>query len=551
LILINYRSNEAVSKYKKLLGYRNYRSNQRLYRRFTEVMEKNWDDVKKQDFDHWINQGLSFYNCHQQTRFCVECLKEDKYHRISWIIIPMIVCRKHKILLFQNCNKCDKAITIHDTVWGCCINCGNSLLQNKYEQNDKIYDFVDWTGDIHAVTHSPYWHYNCDISTFYKLMKWLMHNLSKFFPNTFSFEMSDHDKKNLPKYRQITDLENLYSLHQSSYELLNDWPNKLFLFLKELEEGENKQKVIEFVKMFFLRHTDPILNKLLRQVHEREWFLYKDYYHRSNYNEENPISKSHTIIDRNYLNINEVCKFFGFSKFHLQKYVTHFQYNIIEHPRNGQMYMSVSDLQSLLKRKSQSIRDLPQGIESKFISKEDLALLWGTTERAAEITSNILEIQTTPALDELGYNKWEAHYQTEFVKTIVTIEELANRSVWTKKSIRNYLFYNNVNEVTGKGYSSVSINNIILDRKEAVNVFNSLSNDVNDYYSRRQTLDILGPELFRISYILPMHIEEGPLNVTTLYNKSDVQLILEMSKDNSLKVIERMRSDQSMKMRFL
>jgi hypothetical protein len=25
LILINYRSNEAVSKYKKLLGYRNYR----------------------------------------------------------------------------------------------------------------------------------------------------------------------------------------------------------------------------------------------------------------------------------------------------------------------------------------------------------------------------------------------------------------------------------------------------------------------------------------------------------------------------------------------
>lgn len=83
-------------------------------------------------FDFWQDDYKYFLKSitfRDKSKYCPECLKENKYHKIYWQLSPISLCLKHKIFLSDKCKKCGQDITVDNVVKGQCI-CGNILSED-------------------------------------------------------------------------------------------------------------------------------------------------------------------------------------------------------------------------------------------------------------------------------------------------------------------------------------------------------------------------------------------------------------------------------------
>lgn len=78
--------------------------------------------------------GLLQYNISQKqnySKFCPACLFEKSYHRIHWMIAPIIVCRKHNFLLLNHCESCFQLTNFKDVTINRCSKCKQELSKCK------------------------------------------------------------------------------------------------------------------------------------------------------------------------------------------------------------------------------------------------------------------------------------------------------------------------------------------------------------------------------------------------------------------------------------
>lgn len=75
------------------------------------------------------NSRIVFYE--RNAQFCPQCIQEEPYHRITWMLSPTIACIKHKCLLTKKCPNCHNKVDIRGIVESCCQKCKFNLAETE------------------------------------------------------------------------------------------------------------------------------------------------------------------------------------------------------------------------------------------------------------------------------------------------------------------------------------------------------------------------------------------------------------------------------------
>jgi len=65
----------------------------------------------------------------RSTAFCPACLREDCYHRLTWLLGSVFACTRHAVYLRDTCANCEAKVSVTDVVHGLCSHCGTSLTE--------------------------------------------------------------------------------------------------------------------------------------------------------------------------------------------------------------------------------------------------------------------------------------------------------------------------------------------------------------------------------------------------------------------------------------
>lgn len=73
---------------------------------------------------------------HMKYYFCEECLREEPYHQLLWLVKDIRLCAKHKLPLRNTCPYCNNTIFLKDVVaFTYCPKCGHCLISNRNRRN--------------------------------------------------------------------------------------------------------------------------------------------------------------------------------------------------------------------------------------------------------------------------------------------------------------------------------------------------------------------------------------------------------------------------------
>lgn len=88
------------------------------------------------------NSGLQQHNFRPKnyTKFCPLCLLEKPYHRVHWLIAPIILCKKHNVNLLYQCDKCFHKVSYRDVIEDQCANCKKRLSSCLYREIYRKYN---------------------------------------------------------------------------------------------------------------------------------------------------------------------------------------------------------------------------------------------------------------------------------------------------------------------------------------------------------------------------------------------------------------------------
>jgi hypothetical protein len=125
-----YVDNFTFHKIEQLVGEKTILNNLVLNKYNNIFLGKNQTDSRILTADHYLKNS---------TRFCPYCLKEKKYHRLTWDIRIITVCDKHKVYLINECPDCGTKLKIKNLVIKQCV-CGiqYSEIQPKVVSNKNI-----------------------------------------------------------------------------------------------------------------------------------------------------------------------------------------------------------------------------------------------------------------------------------------------------------------------------------------------------------------------------------------------------------------------------
>ncbi|NOU64093.1 hypothetical protein GC096_08660 [Paenibacillus sp. LMG 31461] len=173
--------------------------------------------------------GLLRYNLSPKqnySKFCPACLLEKSYHRIHWVIAPIIVCKKHNLLLINYCASCLQLTTFKDVTINQCSKCKIelSLCKSKCinvmnrDSSMLMFDNIRNEGDV--------WN-GLVLTDFYLVLKRLRWFLNYHSKGGIGFTDLTYDEGKDNQFWFIGDENYFHWNVLDSFKLTDDWPNNI------------------------------------------------------------------------------------------------------------------------------------------------------------------------------------------------------------------------------------------------------------------------------------------------------------------------------------
>lgn len=223
-------------------------------------------EIKKCGHDriHLSSKGLLLGHANiyypRVTRFCPRCLSEQKYHRIQWSMIPVIICEKHLCFLRHKCYICKQITNLKATATGICNNCGNDLTKSWDVLSEQfIADHPYITKNNYLTEEIKFSKYNLTLIELFMLKKWLIFCLAKHtkcYKNKVAIEYA---KTSTIIRITDSDLERIDEFFIIADHLLHKWPDNLLRFLDQEISSDERQ---EFINSFFKRRHSGNMSKI-------------------------------------------------------------------------------------------------------------------------------------------------------------------------------------------------------------------------------------------------------------------------------------------------
>ncbi|MDQ0897498.1 TniQ family protein [Paenibacillus sp. V4I7] len=197
------------------------------------------------------------------SKFCPICLSEKSYHRIHWMIAPIIVCNKHNLILLNHCDGCFQITNFKDITINQCSKCKKelSMCENKYINLSNSDSSMIMFDDIR--NEGVVWN-GLVVTDYYLVLKRLRWFLNYHSNGEIGFADLTYDEGKDKKSWFIGD-ENYFRWNiLKSYELTDDWPNNLLktYSTNELEFLTGYSLVIDNINYFFNDFIKKIKNIL-------------------------------------------------------------------------------------------------------------------------------------------------------------------------------------------------------------------------------------------------------------------------------------------------
>ncbi|WP_284640797.1 TniQ family protein [Paenibacillus silviterrae] len=229
------------------------------------INEQNYHDYSNKSFQFISENGL-YLSCfwkQKYSKYCSLCLAEQQYHRIQWMVAPVIACPKHCVELQNSCKRCYKNVTYIDVIKDTCSNC-SCKLSNFFTFNVKdkgnsmlMFDNITISGFVFNYMNV------FDYYMFIKKISWFInYHISSKEDQIYT----DLDKGKNKTGWYVKNLWNLNKLMNTVYEVTSDWPNNFFKYYISLPR-------IKKNKFFYLRNYVTAKTK----VHQTLDVFFKSY----------------------------------------------------------------------------------------------------------------------------------------------------------------------------------------------------------------------------------------------------------------------------------
>ncbi|WP_171634235.1 TniQ family protein [Paenibacillus plantarum] len=188
---------------------------------------------------HFINNnGLQQHNFRPKlySKFCPSCINEQPYHRVHWLIAPVIICRKHNLDLLHQC-ECSNPVTYKDVIEDQCPNCKMELsacsarqtyLDDDSKNSMMLFDKIRDEGEV--------WN-NLTIIEYYQVLKRIRWFLTYHMKDAISINDRKYDLKKDRNNWHVGNNLVFYWMIKKSVLMTSDWPENFVKFYYEVSSS--------------------------------------------------------------------------------------------------------------------------------------------------------------------------------------------------------------------------------------------------------------------------------------------------------------------------
>ncbi|MDQ0897385.1 TniQ family protein [Paenibacillus sp. V4I7] len=503
--LVNHREVKDLE-----LGYlRTEASDENIEKYLSSISILTEQDISK-DFLYpyrWYLEGLTLPEWKNQlyTRFCPKCIEQITYHRTNWSLTHHTSCFKHLIYLIENCSYCHKKIKIEDVTKGKCGSCNCLLMHSPVIAVNKGEEYITEDGEFKELG-SIYLRHSLNKTEQLYLTRWLSYYLVDK-TKLFNLNLNSIEKQRLAKgyYHDVVLQRKFLSL---AHDLLSAWPSKLVLFLRIHFIG-SYDKVKEFMFKFIYSMPHEKIKNFLWKVHERERG-YKD------------IRFEHQYYDQNFLFLEDFLEINNIPEETLHRIINKYQIELIKHPRNEMKIIHADFIPLIQTQNSNYIGKI------KFISASTLAKRWNVSITTAKLICEMFQVPSRIILEAVCYKLSELEGLDQKAIQYITVEDLLDRSIWSKDTLIEHLSRRNI-EVVFR--SRINRWEYLYFIDDVMNAFIVLSNNKSDYLTRREVINQLGKELYRAGH-LDVYYPSGGKKESPYFLKLDVIHVISLFEEH-------------------
>ena len=428
------------------------------------------------------------------SRFCPRCLDESQYHRTVWSLSHYTYCKKHRLLLLENCPICSRNVLIGDIVSGSCSGCGFKFSNSMSMEPETGSLFLENNG----LKNSPYLTQRLNTLEQLKLTQRLLYCLITN-AKLCEIDLSSVEKAQLAK-GYITDAARLNNLMNLSCKLLQEWPSKLILFLND-HFMNNDNKTSKFMRDFIYFIKDVKIRTTLWTSYNRE-DKFRDSTKR--------YKPEQQYIDGHFIPVIDLEDVYTLDFGTLYQLVQENKIQSIVHPRMG-LTVIESKISALLNKPGFVLKN-------DYVSIRRAAEIWGVVPESVGVLCKMFRIRKKELFNEPCFRLLSVNKFIQKVKKYTTLHEIVTKSIWDYPTVKRYLQRKNV-KITFQS-NEYSWWDYVYLKEDAREALISLNNEISDYMDRAETIKLLGMDLYKAARLEGYHLQR--LNETPFYARNDI-----------------------------
>lgn len=102
----------------------------------SDMIGSDFSNLTNHTFNVCKEFNFKEYRNGRRVKYCPDCMRENKYHRINWFLWPITVCLKHNCLLVDTCCFCNSYLNMKSLMNGICSNCRLELTFISDKKSD-------------------------------------------------------------------------------------------------------------------------------------------------------------------------------------------------------------------------------------------------------------------------------------------------------------------------------------------------------------------------------------------------------------------------------